>query len=203
MVRCFSYMKKVLFIHGFNGSPEGRAFHALKEALPSGYSIEAIDYDQSDCTKALKQIRERINSHRIDLVIGCSLGGFLALLSGSGCRFAVNPCYHPSEELTKLGAAASIVESYKRYEDRLDLTEIEDKELVHGFFGDKDELLGTKYFDLFQKQYRYATIIPSTHHLSKKGAQAIFKHIDEYWERVKRLEKYICNVDNLPIYDYI
>lgn len=196
-------MKKILFIHGFNGSPEGRSFHALKEALPSGYYIETIDYDQNDCRKALEQIRERISSHRIDLVIGCSLGGFLALLSGSGCRFAVNPCYHPSEELPKLGASSTMVDSYRTYENRLGLTEIEDRELVQGFFGDNDELLGTKYLDLFQNQYRYATVIPSSHHLTKEGAEAIFKDIDKYWKRVERLEKYVRNVDNLPIYNYI
>lgn len=203
MVHCFSCMKKVLFIHGFNGSPEGRSFQALKEALPSGYCIETIDYDQNDCRKALEQIRERICSHRIDLVIGCSLGGFLALISGSGCRFAVNPCYHPSEELPKLGAPSTMVDSYRAYENRLGLTEIEDRELVQGFFGDNDELLGTKYLDLFQNQYRYATVISSSHHLTKEGAEAIFKDIDKYWERVERLDRYVQDVDNLPIYDYI
>lgn len=94
-----------------------------------------------------------------------------------------------------------MVDSYRSYEDRLGLTEIEDKELVHGFFGDNDEFLGTKYLDLFQKQYRYATVIPSGHHLTKEGADAIFKDIDKYWERVERLDNFIRNADNLPIYD--
>ncbi|UKI44446.1 MAG: hypothetical protein L6U16_02395 [Porphyromonadaceae bacterium] len=41
----------------------------------------------------------------------------------------------------------------------------------------------------FSGYYSSYEMIDSRHHLSEEGAKQIFKNIDDYWERVRILEK--------------
>jgi len=67
----------VLFLHGLEGSPEGRKAQALRKA---GYAVEAPDLRRLPLEERLQRV-EALTHGRTDLtVVGSSLGGLLAAL---------------------------------------------------------------------------------------------------------------------------
>lgn len=185
---------KILYVHGYNGSPEGHSCNLLRSFLPEGWTIEGIDYDQNDCAVAIKQIRNYISEHGINLVIGSSLGGFITLQLGGVSRMIINPCLKPSLELPKLGASEALANTYKPYEDiYLDL---EERMLVTAFFADNDELFGEKYLHEFERPGRNIFRIHSGHHISEDGAKTVISCIQEHTERMKQLNRFIKAQDD-------
>lgn len=172
---------KALYVHGFNGSPKGGSYHLLKKHLPAGWTLTGMDYCQEDCGLALKQIRETIDSERIDAVIGSSLGGFLTLLTEGVERYVINPCYHPAVELPKLKACNGLpaptpemIESYKVFDYRFQELPEQDKALIHCFIGDKDELFGDKYYEEITRDLGCRPrMVFSSHHLSESAAETV------------------------------
>ena len=177
-------MRKLLYVHGYNGMPEGYSYNLIKAVLPKGYTIEGIDYDQNDCALARQQILDYIKTHSIDLVIGSSLGGFITLTLSGVKRFVINPCYLPSVELPKIGVPQQLIDTYKPYEPLLDEASDKDRLLVRGFFGDHDELLGDRYIESFSRQFGRWQRISSGHHLSEEGAKVIAESLEAYFEEV-------------------
>lgn len=172
---------KILYIHGFNGSPKGHSFHLLQQHLPQGCTLLGMDYDQNDCRIALEQIRRTVRQEAVSLVVGCSLGGFLTLLTEGVERFVVNPCYLPSVELPKLKAqnglppaSPEMVSTYKPFEYAWRQLPEADKQRIHCFVGHADELFGDKYFsDIRRDLGRPPRMLFSGHHLSESAAQTL------------------------------
>ena len=175
-------MRKILYVHGYNGMPEGYSCNLIKSVLPEGYTIEGVDYDQNDCALARQQIFDYIKDHGIDLVIGSSLGGFITLTLSGIKRFVINPCCLPSVELPKSDVPQELINTYKPFEPLLDQASNEDRNLVRGFFGDHDELLGDRYVEFFSQRFGHWQRISSGHHLSLEGAKVIAESLDVYFE---------------------
>ena len=175
-------MRKILYVHGYNGMPEGYSCNLIKSVLPEGYTIEGVDYDQNDCALARQQIFDYIKDHGIDLVIGSSLGGFITLTLSGIKRFVINPCCLPSVELPKIDVPQELINTYKPFEPLLDQACNEDRNLVRGFFGDHDELLGDRYVEFFSQRFGHWQRISSGHHLSLEGAKVIAESLDVYFE---------------------
>lgn len=175
-------MRKILYVHGYNGMPEGYSCNLIKSVLPEGYTIEGVDYDQNDCALARQQIFDYIKEHGIDLVIGSSLGGFITLTLTGIKRFVINPCCLPSVELPKIDVPQELINTYKPFEPLLDQACNEDRNLVRGFFGDHDELLGDRYVEFFSQRFGHWQRISSGHHLSLEGAKVIAESLDVYFE---------------------
>lgn len=172
---------RILYIHGFNGSPEGYSYSLLKKHLPEGCTLIGMDYDQNDCRIALEQIRETVMQESVDLIIGCSLGGFLTLLIEGVERFVVNPCYLPSIELPKLktqnglpAASPKMVDTYEPFEYIWRHFSESDKRRIHCFIGNADELFGEKYYyDILDDLGCPPRMLYSGHHLSESAAQTL------------------------------
>lgn len=172
---------RILYIHGYNGSPEGGSYRLLKKHLPEGAEIFGMDYCQDDCATALEQIRKSIKEKSIDILVGSSLGGFLTILTTGIERYAINPCYRPSAELPKLGPQNGLpapepemIATYAALEPQLKEIEESDKEKIHVLLGDKDELLGDRYFDeIYEDLGHKPRIVFSSHHLSESAAETI------------------------------
>ena len=195
-------LKNILYVHGFNGSSCGGSFKKILEALPDGYLLHSIDYDQSDCSVARRQIMDYIDTCHISLVIGSSLGGFITLTLGGVPRFVINPCLKPSAELCKITTPDAeyqkLISTYIPYEDWMEkYSDYEERILVKGFFATDDELLGTKYVGYFAKYYGNYEMISGGHHVSAEGARQLFAHIDEYWKHVDRLSRNSDAMDDL------
>lgn len=172
---------KILYVHGYNGSAEGGSYRLLKKHLPENAEIFGIDYCQNDCAVALEQIRNAIKDRCIDVVVGSSLGGFLAILTEGIERYAVNPCYHPSIELPQLGShnglpapTPEMVYTYTTFEPHLKQLDKADYSRIHVLIGNRDELLGDRYFsEMSEDMGHEPKMVFSSHHLSDSAAATI------------------------------
>ena len=182
-------MKKLLYIHGYNGSPEGSSCRLFRKNMPQDkWHVIGMDYTQEDCAIALQQIRETIDREGIDLVVGSSLGGFLALLTTGIQRIVINPCYSPSVELPKLGPhnglpapSKEMIATYAAFEPQLKTFSLEEKRLIKGYFAEKDELLGDTYQNTYIEEIGSFYEIPGGHHVSSEAVEMIcYQFSDEY-----------------------
>lgn len=176
-------MIKILYVHGYNGKPDGESFQKLAKYAEvadfGGEKVEmhSFDYDAEDPYDALKRLDQYYYENNIDLIIGSSLGGFLAAGCDFTCRIVVNPCWVPSEELPKVGYTGYL-EDYKSLEQYWgEETKTIDTELCIGCFAPADELLGTKYMEEFKKHFKEVYEIPGGHHLSEEAARKIMTEI--------------------------
>lgn len=177
-------MKKLLYIHGYNGSPNGHSRTLFDELKPEGWEVLGMDHDETDCAKALCQIRDTIEREQIDVVAGSSLGGFLTLLTTGIRRYVINPCYSPSAELPKLRfldelptPSSALVATYQVYEPHLKSFSPVEKSLITGFFASADELLADRYLLPFTHDVSAPIPIPGGHHLTREGAAIVWRSI--------------------------
>lgn len=182
-------MKKLLYIHGYNGSPNGSSCRLFRKYMPQeDWQVIGMDYTQDDCAVALREIRETIEREGIDLVVGSSLGGFLTLLTTGIERIVINPCYSPSVELPKLGPhnglpapSKEMIATYAAFEPQLKMFSDEERQLVTGYFAEDDELLGDRYQDVFIDDVCGFYNIPGGHHVSEEAVRIItYKFSPEY-----------------------
>ena len=175
-------MKKILYIYGYGGSAQGSTSTMLRRLVPEGYMVESFAYTQADFAKARQEILDYIREHGIDLVVGSSLGGFIALTLSGIPRIVVNPCWYPGKELPLIDVPHEIVRTYAPYDHWVQehITE-EDRPMVHAFFGDRDELFADRYIAHFLHHYLQEQChrIPSGHNLSEEGAREIVGWIDK------------------------
>lgn len=98
IVRCRLTKKtnimKLLYVHGYNGDPYGNSYNNLKNACGEKYELHTIDYDPTRPKEAVSMIRKYVSEHKIDVVIGASLGGFLTMnVFGSKLKEIDNAIY--------------------------------------------------------------------------------------------------------------
>lgn len=176
-------MIKILYVHGYNGKPDGESFKKLAKYAEAadfgGEKIEmhSFEYDATKPFKAVRALKLYYYENNIDLIIGASLGGFLAACCDWARRIVVNPCWSPSEELPKVGYKESVKE-YQALEGYLGhFAEDGDEDLCIGCFAPDDELLGAKYKDVFCQYFPETYDISGGHHLSEEAAQKIMLEI--------------------------
>lgn len=176
-------MIKILYVHGYNGQPHGDSFQKLAkyaaEADFGGEKVEmhSFDYDAAKPHSETRRLRLYYYENGIDLIIGASLGGFLAANCTCTRRLVVNPCWAPSAELPKLGYTGPM-EDYEFIEKGLGrMAKYGDDKLCVGCFAQEDELLGTKYQAAFSKSFKETYDIPGGHHMSEEAAKMIMTEI--------------------------
>lgn len=181
-------MNKLLYIHGYNSSSTSGSCKLFYDYLTDkGWDVIGIEYDESNCAKAIDQIRKSILDNNIDMVAGSSLGGFLALLTTGIKRIVINPCYQPSVELPKIRKyskelclpvpSIKMIATYKRFEANLKGLSNDEKGMIYGYFSDRDELLGDRYHCAFRDDIHDFRIIPGGHHLNESAVQIICEDI--------------------------
>jgi len=94
---------KILYIHGF-----ASAFDPNNEKVKQLSQIGEVIGVNIDYTKSRKEIQQQITQvilqERVDLLVGCSFGGYYAGLMGtlSGLPFvAMNPVTNPKQDMQK------------------------------------------------------------------------------------------------------
>lgn len=183
-------MTDILFIHGFNGSPTGGSYTLLKERLdPGRYRLHTMDYNPADPEGAIRDIRSYCARNGIGLVIGTSLGGFMALNVTSLPRIVHNVCWSPSTELLRLGLPEQYADIYRTLEEKL-LTESilpeangqqeglpEGSGGVRGVFTTEDELLGDRYRAVFGSHFSEPVLVSGPHRMNGESADIIARHL--------------------------
>lgn len=176
-------MVKILYIHGYNGKPDGGSFRKLAKyaeaACFGGEKVEmhSFDYDATKPYKAIRELKLYYYKNDIDLIIGSSLGGFLAAQCDWARRIVVNPCWFPSVELPKIGYTGPTDDYTYLERDLGAYSKHGDADLCIGCFAPEDELLGTKYLNSFLEDFRETHDIPGGHHLSDEAAEKIMTEI--------------------------
>ena len=171
-------MGNVLYIHGFNGSPDGSMGSFVKEYFREEKVI-APQFELLDCEKTLSEIRQIVHAEDIRIIVAQSLGGFYALAFNeeTALKIVVNPCMYPSVAIPTL----SETEIPKRVVSQFQ--SIEEKTYSHvdgivaqttfGIFGDRDELFS--YLDMFKKIYGTNSIGKTDNFLTVSGSHSLPK----------------------------
>ena len=112
---------KILYIHGYNGSPHGEKYDMLRQCYPNA-EILAPQHDSipTSVYPLLDGIASGLDAHN-DLIIGTSLGGFWA--NFFSLRYGVravllNPVVSPSKRLIFRGC--SFAADYEAFEEQDD-----------------------------------------------------------------------------------
>ena len=198
-----NYVTRVLFIYGYGGDTDSTFCRLLRESLPAKhYDVRCYTYPQEDCAASVAALEGIIRREKIELVVGTSLGGFLALCLNYRLgvkRLVINPCMRPSDELPKLqprpnhpddkAPAPAMIATYAAYEEAVNNPGKHERENVYGAFAENDELLGTRYVDTFRCAYiprdphsapaPVVTMIPGGHHGNPEAIPALVKLLDK------------------------
>lgn len=154
----------------------------LRALLPSDeYVVGCYDYPQEDCEKALDCLERLILEQKVDIVMGSSLGAFLALcLPVSIPKIIVNPCLVPSVELPKLEGegrhakpSQAVVDTYHSHEKDV-FCHLTDGS--HCFMAEEDELLGNTYRKQME-EHLAVTSLPDGHRISEAAMKVIANYI--------------------------
>ena len=144
----------LMYVHGLNSngnSSTGKTIEKLvKQYFPTIDIVVKHPTFSKDCNEALSLLKEEAKD--CDIVIGTSLGGFLALNAKGVYRIIVNPALHPSVTLLELGESSEVASSYKNTEhDLISSINEEDKGTLVGYFADNDTVVNNK--DEFKQLY--------------------------------------------------
>ena len=176
-------MIRILYVHGYHGNPSSGSFPKLSryaaEADFGGEEVEMhfYDYDSHDPVGSIAGLRKYHQEHKIDLMLGSSLGAFMVMNCPGVLRIAINPCWSPSVELPKIDYDGP-VDGYARCEAQLGAESASgDMDLCIGCFAEEDEIFGTKYRPVFEQFFKTTYDIPGGHSLSEDGARWIMTEL--------------------------
>ena len=137
---------KILNIHGYRGSSDNSAYHAL---LPLGAEIISpqIDYDKQSPDEILLSLNDLWQQNGCQAIVGTSLGGFYAALLSmkhQAKTVLINPCLLPFLLLPQLEESQNtLLFDYLRL--FADIVKI-DKNQIVAIIGEQDEVISTHDF---------------------------------------------------------
>lgn len=171
-------MVNVLFLHGMAEGTRSLLAQNIRKHLPEGYTLYSPDLF-IDPDKSFEVIDRYIKEYSIDIIVGHSLGGFMAqkyrempkvLLNpslgmsyGYLCRFDMPYKDMRDDGLKKFRFTTPQCKKYKAME-RTEFDGITERELevTIGLFGKRD-ILTRLSAHRFKKRYRHRQLIPGTH----------------------------------------
>ena len=190
---------RLLYVRGYNGNPYGDSYKNLKNACKEKHELFTIDYNPELPMESIKEIRKFIKDNKIDTVIGASLGGFLTMNLYGISRIVVNPCWDPAKELPKIGYTGDREVYMKMLVDLTNSLDFEEKNLCSGVFTTEDELLGTKYLNVFKEYFANTSIIKGGHRISMEMANYIINTILPMHDAsVNEFVTKLNGIDNAP-----
>lgn len=187
----------ILYIHGYNGNMYGNSYHHLKRHIeldnqrmynllasrghviladPYSTKLHSIDYNPEQPEQAIQSIKQYVADNQIDLIIGASLGGFLAMHIFGVLRIVVNPCWNPAVELPIVGYTGDMAVYERLLREILANVNEEESRLCSGCFAANDELLGTRYKSEFEKYFHHTFDISDGHRITDTSAQEIIDY---------------------------
>ena len=185
--------KTILYIHGFNGNPQGGTYQGLVDFFSDKNDYEVISYPfpalHTDVEKTQKQIENYIEQNNVSILVGASLGGFYTLCCKKPVfKIAINPCMIPSKEIPMLtdretGAPVQIAENVISNWLKLEEFNLHDEQKqAFGIFGLQDKTFhyneNHNFKPLFEKVFNnHTALIPGEHSLTteqlKQGLEQV------------------------------
>lgn len=152
----------ILYLHGLNSNGNSRTAKTIKQECPNWNVL--CPTLPVNCDEAISKIKSVLSKNHVDIIIGTSLGGFLALQCHNYFRIAVNPTLHPSKDIVKLGVDENIANTYTKYENTI--IDEEDSELTYALFGRNDKLISYSNEFLLNYQKDHVLFTDDEHRLS-------------------------------------
>ena len=171
-------MSNILYIFGWNSSPESDTLKTLQELLPE-HNVTSIAYNQNDPEEAINFFNTYIPNNNINLVIASSYGAFIASqIKHSIFKILINPCLQPSTEIPKLASIPNKFLESCIYLESLKKVDDEERHFTHAFFSTNDELFSHK--NIYKSLgYHHLTDLPSEKHkLSRASLQKVSDQIN-------------------------
>lgn len=138
-------MKKtnILFIYGFNDSPDSQFVSYLEQILPKRkYNVISDYYAQYNPVDALIDLNNYIEQYKIDIVIGENIGAYLCnYVDKKVKKILINPILSAKDELLKFDEnkgedqkfiADHIVDFYTDFENTNPKKQEDDIYLIYG-----------------------------------------------------------------------
>ena len=191
-------VRKILYIHGFNGAPVGTTYSRVKKFFADDV-IAAKKFDLLKYDESISELREMFQENEINLIVSQSLGAFYALELTDEFRsnhpelftIIINPCMLPSVEIPKIAKDEidrQWIEEFQAREAKLyQSVAAASVQSVFGIFGQNDELLS--YIDMFNNVYgtkcngrENSLIVPGGHLLPADSLKEGLTHAMEYLE---------------------
>jgi predicted esterase YcpF (UPF0227 family) len=212
MITVFKLFKEInkemniLYIHGLNSTANSRTYEAIKKemcGIADVYSIQLSNdlhlFKNFKSNVAL--VRNTIKSHKINLIIGSSMGGFAASTISGVAKILINPCLHPSIELPKvISITPGEINNYRNYENVLNVDQ-EDRLVTYGLFSTHDELFS--YKKEFETRYlsNHAESMTDGHRISVSNVHAkLTPFIKRVIMETKQLNKFFVNFNPAMIH---
>ncbi len=146
---------KVYYIHGYKSSCKSG-----KAKLAQELGAECIEYGEEELVSG--EIFDKLESiEEEDIVIGSSLGGYLALYSKARTKILLNPLMDP-KQLLLLGPYNGFVNGAKAVDDILN-----DKIKIYSFLGKHDEVLAHD-FKKFKEISREVYVLDDDHNFHNR-----------------------------------
>jgi predicted esterase YcpF (UPF0227 family) len=155
---------KILYIHGYGGNGNSRTATELQKNMGE----QAIVYspmfstDISVFCNMLENIKKAnlfVKENNVDIVIGSSMGGFIASFVSGMPKILINPCLLPSEQLPVRIFPEIEAPELQKYKDleSLRIIDREEQSLSYGLFSTNDELFSYRelFASLYSKEHIY------------------------------------------------
>ena len=154
-----------MYIHGFMSGANGAKQKQLQKHFKNRYHVIAPEVD-ADPDKALSILNAIIEKEKPEIIIGTSLGGWMAYMCDSGDAelIIVNPCTTPNNTLarwvdepqayfcTRLDGVQTylltqeVLDKYLKYDT---ITTVKEKgDRIHALCSTNDELIGREHIDI-------------------------------------------------------
>lgn len=106
----------ILYLHGFASSGNSGTAREIQLSLPHCKVISPdLPVNPADTIDLIREVEE---NNQIDLVIGTSMGGLLALFTHARNKIIVNPSFHASQIMERrLGGADSVIVPFFKKRD--------------------------------------------------------------------------------------
>lgn len=149
-------IRYILYIHGYGS--HGHTGESMEKFFKEKYGIIVYHPQFSPYyDKARIEIDNFLKTHKIDLIIGTSLGGFMTLDTPGYFRIVVNPALDAYNALRSIGVSEDIVNTYELPSVSLPKDLFSVKFGVYGVFGGKDTVVD--YKDEFYRIYNHNNMI--------------------------------------------
>ena len=193
-----SKLPVIMYIHGFRSGANGSKHQQLQEHFRGKYRVIAPEVD-ADPKKSLAKINEIIALEKPEIIVGTSLGGWMAVMcnSGEAQLVVINPATAPEatlaqwegQELPYFCSRLDGVQTYTLTEEVLDKYKDYDFEAVvkekaaniHALCSTGDELFSDSHIKILQPilPNKHLTVVDDFgHRCDSKGLTHLFEILD-------------------------